>query len=378
MSCASRKPRPTPNSLTTSFAPPDGYQSYWAWSTVKKGYSGVALYTKTEPLDVRIGLGIADYDAEGRTIIAEYADFVLIGAYFPNGGEENKRVPFKMAYKAAFLDVCEKLRAAGKSVIFCGDVNTAHREIDLARPKENQNTTGFLPEERAWIDQVVERGYIDIYRDLHPDQTAILYLLAVLGRRAPAQRRLAHRLFFHLAGFAGSDQQRRYIYGRDRLRSLPDQPDAGLAAGRRERADHVGMVRQRLDARAVRPGDDALALGEAGREHASPVCPLTTAGRREPSPSDQRDHPHRQQQQPVIHPHVPPARPARPGCPAGLWPLVRASSTSSGRRAGGLPARGVLDVGPRGDRRLDHVDAVNLGGPPRQVAWIIATSSCRS
>ena len=163
----------TPDQLDDDLRAPDGYHSYWAWSTVKKGYSGVALYTKSEPLDVRIGLGIEQYDAEGRTIIAEYADFVLIGAYFPNGGEENKRVPFKMAYNAVFLDECERLRAAGKSVIFCGDVNTAHREIDLARPKENQKTTGFLPEERAWIDLVVERGYIDTYRALHPDQADV-------------------------------------------------------------------------------------------------------------------------------------------------------------------------------------------------------------
>jgi exodeoxyribonuclease-3 len=96
---------------------------------------------------------------------------VLIGAYFPNGGQANQRVPFKMAYKAAFLEVCDRLRAAGKSIIFCGDVNTAHREIDLARPKQNQNVTGFLPIERAWIDEVVSRGYVDIYRALHPDQT---------------------------------------------------------------------------------------------------------------------------------------------------------------------------------------------------------------
>jgi exodeoxyribonuclease-3 len=162
-----------PDQLDDDLRAPDGYRSYWAWSTVKKGYSGVALYTKTEPLRVQIGLGIAEYDAEGRTIIAEYADFVLIGAYFPNGGEGNQRVPFKMAYKAAFLEYCENLRAAGKSVIFCGDVNTAHREIDLARPKENQNNTGFLPVERAWIDQVVERGYIDTYRALHPDQADV-------------------------------------------------------------------------------------------------------------------------------------------------------------------------------------------------------------
>lgn len=162
-----------PDQLEVELRAPDGYQTYWAWSTARKGYSGVALYTKTAPLNVQIGLGIAEYDGEGRTIIAEYPDFVLIGAYFPNGGQDNGRVPFKMAYKAAFLDRCEQLRAEGKSIIFCGDVNTAHREIDLARPKENEHTTGFLPEERAWIDRVVERGYVDIYRTLNPDQTEI-------------------------------------------------------------------------------------------------------------------------------------------------------------------------------------------------------------
>lgn len=159
-----------PDQLEPDLREPAGYKSYWAWSTVKKGYSGVAIYTRAEPAHVQIGLGIEAYDAEGRTIQVDYGDFVLIGAYFPNGGQENSRVPFKMAYKAAFLETCERLRAAGRSVIFCGDVNTAHREIDLARPAENQKTTGFLPEERAWIDRVVELGYIDTFRALHPDQ----------------------------------------------------------------------------------------------------------------------------------------------------------------------------------------------------------------
>jgi exodeoxyribonuclease-3 len=158
-----------PDQLEDELRQPDSYTSYWAVSTVKKGYSGVALYTRVEPKQVQIGLGIEEYDVEGRTIVADYGDFVLIGAYFPNGGEDHSRVPFKMAYKAAFLDFCEKLRAEGRSIIFCGDVNTAHREIDLARPKENQNTTGFLPIERAWIDDVVGRGYVDIFRALHPD-----------------------------------------------------------------------------------------------------------------------------------------------------------------------------------------------------------------
>jgi exodeoxyribonuclease-3 len=95
---------------------------------------------------------------------------VLITAYFPNGSRDHSRVPFKMAYKEAFLAYCNNLRDRGRSVIFCGDVNTAHREIDLARPKENKNSTGFLPEERAWIDKVVEEGYVDTFRYLYPDR----------------------------------------------------------------------------------------------------------------------------------------------------------------------------------------------------------------
>lgn len=162
-----------PDQLDEALKSPPGYHTYWAWSTVKKGYSGVVLYTKIEPNDLQIGLGIEEFDQEGRTFIAEYDSFVLIGAYFPNGGQDNGRVPFKMRYKAAFLERCEALRAAGKSVIFCGDVNTAHKPVDLANPKENEKNTGFLPEERAWIDDVVEKGYIDIWRDLHPDTTDV-------------------------------------------------------------------------------------------------------------------------------------------------------------------------------------------------------------
>lgn len=158
-----------PDQLDEELRIPEGYHSYYAWSTVKKGYSGVALYSKTEPLNVQIGLGIEEFDQEGRTIIAEYPDFVFITAYFPNGSRDHSRVPFKMAYKAAFLEYTETLRAAGKSVIFCGDVNTAHRPIDLARPDDNHNTTGFLDEERAWIDEVVEKGYVDVWRAQHPD-----------------------------------------------------------------------------------------------------------------------------------------------------------------------------------------------------------------
>lgn len=159
-----------PDQLEDDLRQPPGYHTYWA-SAEKKGYSGVALYTRQAPHSVQIGLGIDEFDREGRTIVAEYDDFVFITAYFPNGSRDHSRVPYKMQYKADFLTYCNNLRAAGKSVIFCGDVNTAHQEIDLARPRQNQNTTGFLAEERAWIDEVTAQGYIDTFRWLYPERS---------------------------------------------------------------------------------------------------------------------------------------------------------------------------------------------------------------
>jgi exodeoxyribonuclease-3 len=159
-----------PDQLDPELRDPEGYHVTWA-SAERKGYSGVALFTREEPQLIQVGLGVEDFDREGRTIIADYGDFVLISAYFPNGSRDHSRVPFKMDYKKAFLETCNRLRNDGRSVIFCGDVNTAHREIDLARPKQNENTTGFLPLERAWIDKVVEEGYLDTFRHLHPDHT---------------------------------------------------------------------------------------------------------------------------------------------------------------------------------------------------------------
>ncbi len=155
--------------LPAKLAQPDGYRGYWNGARRKKGYSGTGLLTRAEPLSVEFGLGIEEFDQEGRTIIATYPTFTLLNCYFPNGGRDHKRVPFKLAFYDAFLEKCERLRAQGQAVVFCGDVNTSHREIDLARPKDNQKTTGFLPEERAWIDQAVEAGYVDTFRHFYPD-----------------------------------------------------------------------------------------------------------------------------------------------------------------------------------------------------------------
>lgn len=147
-----------------------GFSSFFSSSEVRKGYSGVALYTKIEPLTVIYGLGIKEFDQEGRLVGAEYEDFWLLNIYFPNGGQGPHRVDFKLKYYDAFLAFCEGLRKE-KPVIFCGDVNTAHEEIDLARPIENEGNTGFLPEERAWVDEVIAAGYVDTYRHFNPHRT---------------------------------------------------------------------------------------------------------------------------------------------------------------------------------------------------------------
>jgi len=152
-----------PDQLTDEILAPEGYRTYWN-SAEKKGYSGVAVFSKEEPLSVCKGLGIKEFDSEGRLLLLEYESFFLYNVYYPNGGAGNKRVPFKMRFYDAFLSDVQNLNTKGKKVIICGDVNTAHEEIDLARPKENQNSTGFLPEERRWVSSFIDEGYIDAFR----------------------------------------------------------------------------------------------------------------------------------------------------------------------------------------------------------------------
>jgi exodeoxyribonuclease-3 len=157
-----------PEQLGEHFIKPDGYHSYWS-AAEKKGYSGVAIYTKIKPKSVVEGLGIKEFDMEGRTLMADYGDFILFNIYYPNGGAGNKRVPFKMKFYDAFFSKAEKLRKQGKKIIITGDINTAHTEIDLARPKENAKNTGFLPEERAWVSKFINSGYIDTFRHFTKD-----------------------------------------------------------------------------------------------------------------------------------------------------------------------------------------------------------------
>src|SRR3989344_8333951 len=156
---------------------PEGYTGYFDHSKGRKGYSGVAIYTKIQPKKVEYELGVPEYDQEGRFISLFFEAHALgknmpktlvINTYFPNGGGGQERLDYKLCFYDEFLKYTNKYKAQGYEIIFCGDINTAHTEIDLARPKENEKNTGFLPVERAWIDQVINSGYIDIFRQLFP------------------------------------------------------------------------------------------------------------------------------------------------------------------------------------------------------------------
>jgi exodeoxyribonuclease-3 len=150
---------------------PEGYDAIWA-PAERKGYSGVALLTRHPMKSYEYGIGAQEFDVEGRTIAADYGGFVLINAYVPHGSRDHSRVDFKMAYKEQLFQLCENLTGSGREIVLCGDINTAHREIDLARPGQNKNTSGFLPREREWIDRFIEAGYVDAFRALHPDVVA--------------------------------------------------------------------------------------------------------------------------------------------------------------------------------------------------------------
>jgi exodeoxyribonuclease-3 len=147
---------------------PSGYQSFWH-SAQKPGYSGTAIYSRREPQEVIEGLGIPEIDSEGRVLQLDFGDFRLINAYFPNSQREHTRLGYKVDFCNAMLKHTESLRKKGKHVVLCGDFNIAHREIDLRNPKENVNNAGFLPEERAWLDEFEKAGYVDTFRNFTKD-----------------------------------------------------------------------------------------------------------------------------------------------------------------------------------------------------------------
>ncbi len=161
----------------------DSYRMYFA-SGEKKGYSGVAILTKEKPLSVEKGFGGTRFDGEGRTLIADYGKFVLMNIYFPNGKASKERLDYKMGFYDAFLDYADSLRAQGRKIIVCGDVNTAHEERDIARPKENSKVSGFLPDERAWMDRLEAHGYVDTFRMFNQEGSHYTFWDMVTGARA--------------------------------------------------------------------------------------------------------------------------------------------------------------------------------------------------
>lgn len=148
---------------------PNEYDLYWN-AAERKGYSGVAAFSKIQPVSVKYGFGIDRFDIEGRVITLEFPTFTLLNIYFPNGQRDLGRLQYKLDFYDATLEYCRALRERGKKLIICGDFNTAHKEIDLKNPKENEKTSGFLPVERQWIDKFIAHGYVDIFRSFHPDE----------------------------------------------------------------------------------------------------------------------------------------------------------------------------------------------------------------
>lgn len=169
-----------PSQLAPDVVQPEGWHSFWSSSEVKKGYSGVAVFSRQAPLTVVEELPTEGFRGEGRLLHLEFPDFHFFNGYFPNGGAVEldekgkptgrfKRVPYKMGFFEAFLEHAEACRTQ-KPVVVCGDFNIAHRPLDLARPKDNVDNTGFLPEERAFLDRFIAKGYIDTFRHIHGDE----------------------------------------------------------------------------------------------------------------------------------------------------------------------------------------------------------------
>jgi exodeoxyribonuclease III len=163
-----------PEQLSPELLNPAGYQASWNWAE-KKGYSGTGIYSRQAPLTITRGLNDPGLDTEGRVLIHEYEPFVFFNIYFPNGGRGMEYVARKLAFYKKFLELAQGYQRAGRPVVVTGDFNTAFAEIDLARPKENVNTSGFMPVEREGLGEFFQMGMIDTFRHLHPDTVKYTY-----------------------------------------------------------------------------------------------------------------------------------------------------------------------------------------------------------
>lgn len=154
--------------LSVELLQPTGFYGLMHYAQ-KKGYSGVGIYSKTKPDNVQIGLGIPEFDQEGRYIQLDFLNVSIVSLYLPSGTSGNERQQVKYAFLDVFMPILEKFRSSGKEMVICGDWNIAHQEIDLKNYKGNRNHSGFLPEERAWMNQLFASGWIDVWRMLYPN-----------------------------------------------------------------------------------------------------------------------------------------------------------------------------------------------------------------
>ncbi len=183
-----------PEQLDEELIHVEGYTSHFV-SAEKKGYSGVAIYTRTKPKSVITGCGAARFDCEGRVIAADYGDFILYNIYFPNGGRGPERVRYKLDFYDHLLEQWQELRSDGRELIICGDFNTAHKEIDVARPAEWSKQSGFLPEERAWLDKITDMGYVDAFRVYNQEPEQYTYWDNFRNNR---ERNIGWRIDFYM------------------------------------------------------------------------------------------------------------------------------------------------------------------------------------
>jgi len=160
--------KPPAAGLPDSLGHPEGFRGYWHHAS-RPGYSGVALLSRREPLSVTEGLGVPEFDTEGRVITAEFPGFTLVNAYFPNSRRDHSRLDYKLRFCRAVMRRIKHETGAGRHVVLCGDFNIAHQPIDLRNPKQNENNAGFLPQERAWMGRLLAAGFIDPFRERNPE-----------------------------------------------------------------------------------------------------------------------------------------------------------------------------------------------------------------
>jgi exodeoxyribonuclease III len=156
-----------PSQLAPELLHPEGYTAYWN-SAERPGYSGVATFCREKPLSVKRGFEVRRFDCEGRVLETDHGDFTLLNIYFPNGKMGSERLAFKLDFYEEALRYFRELRAKGRRLVVCGDYNTAHKPIDLKHPQANEKISGFLPEERAWMDRLVGEGFVDTFRVFDP------------------------------------------------------------------------------------------------------------------------------------------------------------------------------------------------------------------